>query len=173
MRKIKELINKDKKIVLLILSVLLVLVVFFYFFSLSDRIPLIPGPVVVNNSVPPVVTNAPELLLVKVNPLSGNRESLDTFSQTFFEFSVDLNESSAHVTVTPYVSVSTKVYKTEPRVLVIEPLRVPWADGVEYTIIIKKLWGINGEELKKSIEYKFSNIQPKEFIGGDPAPKTQ
>lgn len=171
MLQIKELLKNKKRTFLIVGIFLFIVVLILYLFLLNGQNPLIPGPVVVNNSVPPVVIHAPELMLTKVTPSAGNRETFDTFSQTFFEFSSDLDEVSASVNVTPNILIGARVYKEEPRVLVIEPTKTPWSDGVEYTITINQgLRGLGGEELKQKVEYKFSNKQPAVFEGGDPIP---
>ena len=159
MLQVKELVKNKKRVLLFIGSVLIITVLVFY---------LLSKPVIINNSVPPVVTNVPELSLIKTTPATGNRETFDPFSQTFFEFSSDLDTATVNVSVTPDIIISATVNKKEPRILVIEPTKVPWADGVEYTIVVKNLRGINGDELKKPVEFRFSITQPAELFGGDP-----
>lgn len=121
--------------------------------------------------VTPVTKQAPELELLRAIPSSGPRETFDSFSQTFFEFSAALDGNSASVSASPHISLSAKVYKSEERVLVIEPISTAWLDGVEYTITIHSgLRGLAGEELRDEIKYRFSVTQPDAFEGGDPPP---
>ncbi|PIS22428.1 hypothetical protein COT50_02025 [candidate division WWE3 bacterium CG08_land_8_20_14_0_20_41_10] len=162
---IVNLLFKNKRRVGLIVG-LITLMFVFYLLSSGGYLPSTP-PVIVNNSTPPVVLNTAELVLVNTNPQVGHRETVNPFSQTFFEFSADLDEKSAVVTTSPYIVINTKVYKTDPRTLVVEPSKSPWIDDIEYTITIKKIKGINGDELKNPVEYKFSNTVLTEVVGGD------
>jgi len=162
MQKLKNLF-RNKKFLVGLSIVLLILVVIGLFLVFG-------GPKGVVRPKPPVVATAPELTLIKIDPSAGPRETFDPYSQTFFEFSADLNQQSAKVTVSPYIPVAVSVYQEEKRVLVVEPTQ-KWVDGVDYSIVIELgLHGVGGETLKNSINYSFSITQPAVFNGGDPLP---
>jgi hypothetical protein len=158
---------KNKKAVLVVGLVLLVLMIFVFLFN-SDTLlpPVVTDPI---DKPAPVVVTMPELKFVAVTPDEGNRETFDTLSQTFFEFSAALDQTSAQVVVTPAIPIKTTVYEGQKNVLVIEPSSVEWKVGVQYVVTIKPgLRGAGGEELKKEIDYKLSVTVPEVFEGGDP-----
>jgi len=168
MNKIKTTLN-NKKTLFIAVGVVSVVLLLLLFIS-RKRIPS-NNTVIHGGQSPPVVQTAPELKFIKATPLEGSRETFDTFSQTFFEFSADIDQNSANITVLPHVAVKVTAYESEKRVLVVEPVKTPWSDGVEYTITINRgLRGVAGEELKQDVQYKFSNTQPAVFEGGDPIP---
>ena len=155
---LKKFFLEDKKRLILLSSIILIVLLVIFLPPGKESAP-IPGP---------VVTTKNELKLVKTTPPAGKREVPDSFTQTYFEFSSDIDEKSADVSVTPDIALRIRVYANEPRVLVIEPQQVPWKDGVEYTITINKLRSMYGDELPKPVEYKFSNTPPTIVEGGDP-----
>lgn len=167
MNKIKAVFS-NKKALFIVVGVILVALLLFLFINRKQILPT-DDTGISGGQNPPVVQVAPELKFVKAIPPEGPRETFDVFAQTFFEFSTDVDQNTARVTVIPNLAVKATVYESEKRVLVIEPAKTPWSDGVEYTIIINQgLRGLGGEELRKKVEYKFSNKQPPFFEGGDP-----
>jgi hypothetical protein len=170
MNKIKAIV-KNKKIILGTAVIIILVVLLLPRSVYLGQLPPVVSPDTPGNQSPPVVQTAPELNLVTVNPPEGPRETFDTFAQTFFEFSADVDQTTARITVTPTITVKATVYDSEKKVLVIEPTKKAWTDGVAYTITINRgLRGVGGEELRQDVSYSFSNTQPEVFEGGDPIP---
>jgi len=168
MNKIKSVFKTRKKLIFAA-GVALVVLTLFLSISLRQTSPVVKPPISAGNQNPPVVQSAPELKFIAANPPEGPQETFDVFAQTFFEFSADVDQSTARVSVSPNIAVKATVYSGEKKVLVIEPTKKPWADGVEYTITIAPgLRGIAGEELTQEVKYTFSNTEPAVFEGGDP-----
>jgi len=167
LHKINQKLLKHKKHTVLVAIFVVIFVVFIGFLIRDGTTPLRP-PVIVNTTVPPVIIDTPELILAGIVPQSGPRVTVDAFSQTFFEFTADLDEASARVSVSPYISTKSRVYQGAPKTLVIEPSNTPWVDGVEYTITVSELKGVAGEVLRNPVIYKFSIQQLTEVEGGDP-----
>lgn len=171
MFKIKTLLKNNKLISVGFIVILLLFLAIYLSPRNTPQVPPVNTISTPKGQNPPVVQVGPELKYIKAIPLEGNRETFDTFSKTFFEFSADLDQSSANVVMSPYIAVKATVYESEKKVLVVEPIKTPWIDGVEYTITINSgLRGVAGEELRQEIKYRFSVTQPAVFEGGDPIP---
>jgi len=164
--RLKKLVVEHKKVLFLLVAGVVVGCILIILLIRPDRVDITP-PVVSNIPMPPVNVVAPELKLIEVNPEEGVRETVDSLSQTFFRFSSAINNSTAEVTVVPQTKIITNVYTANPDTLVVEPI-VPWVSGTSYTITIDRIQGVNGEELKGSINYRFSVNLITEVWGGDP-----
>lgn len=160
--------SKKIKIAALLILLVLIIVAIFSFSSGGTNPDSNPGPVVVVGPPTPAVTPIPQLRLVKTSPEAGKRETVDPYAMTFFEFSSELDPASVEIDVRPILGVTAKVYKDSPKVLVITPFPEPWSAGVEYTLTIKKMLGVDGQILPSYIEYKFSIDMQKGIVGGDP-----
>ncbi|MBU0649903.1 hypothetical protein KKG63_01740 [Patescibacteria group bacterium] len=148
MDRIKALLKK-KKVVAIIFGLCL-LAVLLIVLNLGRELPGTAINPRIDQSPPPVVQTAPDLNFIEANPPEGLRETFDTYSQTFFEFSADVDHSSARVSVSPRIAVSALVYEAAKKVLVIEPTTTPWQEGASYIITIEPgLRGVGGEELKQ------------------------
>lgn len=125
------------------------------FFTNKETAPFKP-------TTPPVTVVAPEVKLVSVDPVPGDRQTIDSFTFTAFEFSLPIKADLIQVQADPYIALKKIVYQDRPNILYVEPQAVAWTSGVTYTITIKKgVIGVNGEELKEDVVYTFSNTPPE------------
>ncbi len=153
-----------KKLMLFTGLGLLLVFVIIAILTLRNKKPGVVIPPIGSSVVPPVVTTAPALTLISVDPPSGKRESIDGFTPTAFKFSAPVDQSSVKASTSPTNLLRITVFPEKPDTVFVEPQKTAWQTGVEYVITIKAgLRGTSGEELKEDIVYSFSNTPP-EFI---------
>jgi len=120
------------------------------------------GEVPFEPKTPPVTVAVPEVKVVSVDPAPGDRQTIDGFTSTAFEFSSPIKVDLVQIQANPYIALKKTVYQDRPNILYVEPQAVAWTGGLTYTITIKKgVIGVNGEELKEDVVYTFSNTPPE------------